>query len=233
MGHFFDMNPKPEIWVSMCQVYDDKPWGDWWLRTSYQVDEWLIGGAMPKSRVLEVFPCRGNTIIYGDESGHGVVTEYYKNIKHRWDCKLTVWRRAEENERSCNEVISIEEKPRKRSCYEIEERCISESSAHSQQVCYKKRKYKEDSRTSIKLGRDSNIKLLAERQKDVDKQAEAELVESWEEESKDDLALGSKREFEAASDKRRARSVRGEENGLVRRARGHDQDQNEMIVIEY
>lgn len=202
---FLSMDSKPEIWVSMAQVYEDEPWGDWWLRTSYQVDEWLIGSAMPKSRVLEVLPCHGKSIVYGDEFDHGLITEYLGNIKYWWDCKRTVWRQSQD-ERYYSEVISTDEKPCKRSCYEIEESYGSDSSAQSQKRCFKKRKYKEDSRTMIKLAKNSHIELKEDRQKDAYRQANAELGGRWGEELKDDLAIGSKREFEAASDKRRARS---------------------------
>lgn len=214
---FLKMNPKPEIWISMAQVHEDKPWGDWWPHTSYQVDEWLIGGAMPKSRVLEVLPCRGKSIIYDDEFDQGVVTEYLRNIEYWWDCKLTVWRRSEEDEHFFSEVITLDEKPRKRPCYEIEETSGSDSSAQSQQRCFKRRKY---SRTMV---RNSHIELNEEKQKDAHGQAEAELVGSYKDESKEDLGLGSGRVFEVAFD---------EEKGEGFVGRGDGQDQNEVIVIE-
>jgi hypothetical protein len=214
---FLKMDLKPEIWISMAQVYENKPRGDWWFRTSYQVDEWLIGGAMPKSRVLEILPCHGKSVIYEDEFDQGVVTEYLREVEYWWDCKLTVWRRSEEDEQFFSEVISIDEKSRKRPCYEIEETNGSDSSAQSQQRCFKKRKY---SRT---MARNSHIKLNEGKRKEADGQAEAELVGSSEEESKEDLALGSGRDFEVASDEEKSEE-------FVKQ--GDGQDQNETIVIE-
>lgn len=85
---------KGEFWFSMSQLHEDKPWGaEWWIRNKFNPDEWLIGGAIPKSRVVEVLPCIGDQIIEYDEEDPRPVIDSAGEWRYQFDRETKVWKR--------------------------------------------------------------------------------------------------------------------------------------------
>ncbi|KAF2998862.1 hypothetical protein E8E13_003828 [Curvularia kusanoi] len=138
MEAFLALDPKPEVWISMSQIYNDKPFGDWWFRTSYQEDEWLIDHFMPKSRVLEVLPCKGTKVILEDEANDAVVTEHLGNEEHWWDGSSNIWRKSHEHPRR-REAFSLDENSTEQSWEELEVNNGSGGGARSQRKAFNKR----------------------------------------------------------------------------------------------
>jgi hypothetical protein len=153
LATFLSLDPTPEIFISMSQAYGDKSWGSrWWVRTSYQEDEWLIGHAVPKSRVVEVLPCTGTKIVLNKKADQGVVTESLDDSEYWWECKATIWRQTRDY-KPPHKVISADEEPRQSSWHELEEKNGSGGGARFQRKCYKKRGYNpewEDSQSMTK-----------------------------------------------------------------------------------
>jgi hypothetical protein len=163
LARFCSLDPTPEIFISMSQVYNDQPWGPWWHRTSYQEDEWFIGHAVPKARVLEVLPCTNTNIVLNNKT---LVTEYLNNSQYWWERMATIWRRTRDYKRP-HEEVSADEKPHQRSWFELEEKINNGGDARSQRMCYKKRGYNpqwEDPKHMTKRSK----RTLAQREQDQD-----------------------------------------------------------------
>ena len=150
---FLRLDPTPEIWISCSQIYGDKPWEPkWWFRTSYQENEWLIGHAVPKSRIVEVLPCTGTKIVLDKNAEQKVVTESLNESEYWWECKATIWRPSR-NYKPPHKVVSADDKPHQHSWHKLEERNDSGGGARSQRKIYKKRGYNpewEDSQSMTK-----------------------------------------------------------------------------------
>lgn len=135
LAKFCSLDPSPEIFISMSQVYNDQPWGPWWHRTSYQEDKWFIGHAVPKARVVEVLPCTGTNMVSNDRR---LVTEYLFNSQYWWEWTATIWRRTRDYKLP-NEEVSADDKPQQPSWFELEEKDSNGGDARSQRMSLKKR----------------------------------------------------------------------------------------------
>lgn len=106
---FINMQSSPELWLSMCQLKADRPFGDWWHRTSYQPDEWLICRAFPKSRVLETWPCTGTTIVQINGSESELVTEHLRGVLYYWNFGAASWQKLQGKKRKLTQSESSDE----------------------------------------------------------------------------------------------------------------------------
>ena len=138
---------KGQFWVSISQIHEDLPWGKWWHRTKYNVDEWLVGGAIPRSRVVEILPLIGAEIIeYDDANPRRVVDSVGKNL-YQWDWDTKVWSKiSEKRERTWYEKESSSggndgAEKRKRTWCEKEWSSGGNDGAYGQQQVYKKMRY--------------------------------------------------------------------------------------------
>lgn len=162
---FLRLDPTPEIWISSSQIYGDKPWGPkWWFRTSYQEDEWLIGHAVPKSRVVEVLPCKGTKIVLNNTAGQGVVTESLNDSEYWWDCKATIWRQTRDY-KPPHKVTSADKESHQRPWHKLEEKSGSSGGARAQRKFYKKRGYNPEWKDSQSMTKRSK-KTLTQHEQD-------------------------------------------------------------------
>ncbi|KAF2998861.1 hypothetical protein E8E13_003797 [Curvularia kusanoi] len=87
----FERAPKTEIMLSMKQAHDCGAWGDdFWQKTYWQKDEWLMCRAIPKSRVEDVWPCKGTQIMKSLNSSK-ILTESWHSKDFEWDANNTFW----------------------------------------------------------------------------------------------------------------------------------------------
>ncbi|KAL1596778.1 hypothetical protein SLS59_007810 [Nothophoma quercina] len=177
---------KGQFWVSMSQIHEDLPWSKWWHRTKYNVDEWLVGGAIPRSRVV-------------DSVG--------KNL-YQWDWDTKVWSKiSEKRERTWCEKESSSggndgAEKRKRTWCEKEWSSGGNDGAYGQQQVYKKMRYNHMWKDTKKMT------IMSKRPFD---EMEAEEGEAEESEAEDSEAEDSEAE-ESEAETEISQELDGDEN---------------------